>query len=355
MDYSKLNEIIKKSLTDYTIKYQVDYFDEIVKLAIIIIKNTDDLDKKDYQFNVDLNTSIEITTNFFKNLNSKYADMFLNILNETNTYDKKEDYSVRFYKLLKENQPDEYVGQHRNKNSFVDINGQVHIDYSETLEDVFTIAHEMTHKFSQPKNQNSLIKSFLGEVTTISVELLLEDYLYQNTNYGEEILNYKNNRIIDTFDDASAIIFENILVKLYLKNNEKLDENILIDFLNLMDKNSKLYRLFLKRGLSYLNEIMKSGSLQFYKRQRYVIGLVLASYIHDKIKNNPENKNILCHLIEILGNSDINMLKDLELLEKLDIPIIKNNQISIDEDKINLLSETYRKEINNILSNQKVK
>ena len=38
MDYSKLNEIIKKSLTDYTIKYQVDFFDEIVKLAIIIFK-----------------------------------------------------------------------------------------------------------------------------------------------------------------------------------------------------------------------------------------------------------------------------------------------------------------------------
>ena len=47
-----------KSLTDYTIEYQLMYFDEIVKLAYLIINNIDNLDRKEYQLNIDLNTSI---------------------------------------------------------------------------------------------------------------------------------------------------------------------------------------------------------------------------------------------------------------------------------------------------------
>ena len=80
---------------------------------------------------------------------------------------------------------------------------------------------------------------------------------------------------------------------------------------------------------------------------------MLASDIHDKIKTNPKQKEILNYLIDILGNTDITLLKDLDLLKKLDIPIIKNDEISIDEKNYIRLQKNYQKEVEEVLRLQK--
>ncbi len=80
---------------------------------------------------------------------------------------------------------------------------------------------------------------------------------------------------------------------------------------------------------------------------------MLASDIHDKIKTNPKQKEILNYLIDILGNTDITLLKDLDLLKKLDIPIIKNDKISIDEKNYIRLQKNYQKEVEEVLRLQK--
>ena len=52
------------------------------------------------------------------------------------------------------------------------------------------------------------------------MEFLLQYYLLKDTNYVvEEVIVRKNNRLSETYDDAGAIIFENILLKLYKQNN----------------------------------------------------------------------------------------------------------------------------------------
>jgi len=56
-------------------------------------------------------------------------------------------------------------------------NQYFYINYSETLSDTYALVHEVTHKFSQPKNQNSTIKSFFGEASSIIMEFLMQDYL----------------------------------------------------------------------------------------------------------------------------------------------------------------------------------
>ena len=80
---------------------------------------------------------------------------------------------------------------------------------------------------------------------------------------------------------------------------------------------------------------------------------MLVSDIHDKIKTNPKQKEILNYLIDILGNTDITLLKDLDLLKKLDIPIIKNDEISIDEKNYIRLQKNYQKEVEDVLRLQK--
>ncbi len=91
----------------------------------------------------------------------------------------------------------------------------MHIDYAENLDDIFTITHEITHKFSQPKNQDSTIKQFLGETSTITMEFFYYRIIFfETTNYNsDEIITHKNNRLVETYDDAGAIIFEKHIIK----------------------------------------------------------------------------------------------------------------------------------------------
>ena len=351
--YNRLNLAIQNSLNDNGLQFQLKYFDEVIKLAYVIIENTPELNLRKYSANVSLNTSIQTVINFFDSIKPEYSYMLQNILKEKNTYGGKEDYSVKFNKILGKEQTEEHVGQHRNNKSEVRKDGFVHIDYAEILDDIFTIAYEITHKFSQPKNHDSTIKQFLGETSTITMEFLLQDYLFKDTNYSsDEIIVRKNNRLVETYDDAGAIIFENILLKLYKQNNNCITQDILLNYLNSMDKNSKIYELLSTRGENYLNEIVKHGFLQFYKRQRYVIGTILASDFHNKIKNSPEKINQLCYLIDILGHTDLLADSDLKVLDTLDIPIVNNREFRINPDDMIRLSNCYKNEVNNVLSYQ---
>ncbi len=230
--------------------------------------------------------------------------------------------------------------------------GFVRLSYSDTLGDAFNICHEMVHKFSNPKNQASTIKQFLGETSTICVEFLLKDYLISNGEYcSDEILKNKNNRLMFfTYDDAGSMIFEHSLLQLYKMNNHCITEDILVNYLDSIDKDIKLHRLMVHRGIRYLNEIVVSGHLNFPQRQRYVIGTILASDFHHKIENDSKKIEQLFHLIDILGHTDLSVDDDLKVLENLDIPIVKNGQLSIGEEDIIRLSNCYKKEVEDVMN-----
>ncbi len=78
--YDQVNLAIRRSLNDPLFQYQFYYFDEIVKLANIIIENTSEECIKDYSLVVPLNTSIQIVIDFFNTINLDYSNMFQNIL-----------------------------------------------------------------------------------------------------------------------------------------------------------------------------------------------------------------------------------------------------------------------------------
>ena len=136
--YDRLNLAIQNSLNDNRLQLQLKYFDEITKLAHIIIDNTKKLKPKEYSSNVPLNVSIQTVTDFFASIKPEYSSMFQNILREKDVYNGKEDVSVKFSKI-----ENEYNGNH----SGVGNDGSVQIDYAENLDDTFTIAHEIGHYF----------------------------------------------------------------------------------------------------------------------------------------------------------------------------------------------------------------
>ncbi len=328
--YEKLNKAIKNTLEDRHFSDQLHYFDEVVLLAKIIIENTPSLVKEEYSSFVPLDTSLAIVGDFFHGIKKEYATEFQALLQE-----KSDENSVSFHKIEK-NEKD---------CSLVNDKGEVKIDYTKMLNDSFTIAHEMTHKFSQEKNHHSIIKQFLGEMPTITMEFLLEDYLLEHTDYKEEEIRIrKKNRLLETYDDAGAVLLENTLLKLYQQNNGQITQDVLLHYLDSMDKNSKLYELFSTRGEHYLNEIVENGTLLFAKRERYVIGTLCASCFHQKMKNQEANGEELSYIMAVLGHSDNTTEEDLKALSKLDIPLLKNGQVDLSEETRLQLASAYQKE-----------
>lgn len=355
MDFEKLNTIIKTDLSDEDSQSSFYYLDEIVKLAYIIIENAPVIDINTFYTYVPLSTSVKIASDFFKSLNPKFSYMFENILrHETNIYDNKNDYSVKFQKVAPIKKEFEKLGSSGlcyHEVSFANLDGSVPISYTESIEDIFTIVHEMTHKFSSPKEQFYMLKHFLGEVTSISMEFLLKDYLIENTDYdkAEILINNRNRLMHSVYFNSVYVIFESILLKLYKENNNHVTQDNLEQYLNSLEKDSIIYQLLIYKKDEYLQQILDKNSLNFYTHQRYIIGTLLACDFHSKINDNPKKISELFSLIDILGNTKLEADKDLNILKKLDIPLIHNNQLIVTEYDLTRLRNDYKNEIADVL------
>ncbi len=341
--YDQLNNILSQELSSPHFTRLLPLLNEVVKLATIIIQNTPSLTTKQCSNKVPLNDSLQNVESFFYQLNPIYASRFQYFLHEQNTYKGQKDNTVKFYRILKDGQSQEYEGQSHIDKSQVNQDGSIHIDYNETIEDTFTIAHEHIHRFSYQPQCNSDIKQFLGETPTITIEYLLQDYLLNNSNYNHDEINIRlNNRLNTAYDDAIAIITEYLLLNLYQQNNHHLTPSIIIDYLNSLDKTSKLYQLLSTRGLGYLNDIVNKRHLQFPTRQRYVIGTILASDLYNQIQSAPLNITKLFRLIDILGHNNTTIDNDIITLKQLDIPIFHQNKIELIPVNISRLTKSYQ-------------
>lgn len=341
--YERLNKILENTLRDKNRAKELTFLKETVKLAKIIIDNTPNIVKESFKEYVSLNDSLNIVGDFLYNLNDNYSSMYFNILQEKNNYNGKEEPSV------------EFVPFEGTDLSEVRSDGKVIISYQNNINDIYTTVHEITHKFSQLKYQNSTIKSFLGETSTIAMEFLMEEYLLNNTSYDkDEIKIRKQNRFIDTYSDASAVLFEYTLLELYKKNGI-ITKDILLNYLNSLDKNSKEYEILCVKGEDYLNEIVNKGNLQFPIRQRYVIGTVLACDFNQKKEESIVKKRQLSYLINILGHTDLTFEDDIRIVNELDISIFKNNSFYITDESLQRITNNYRTEINNVLSKCNIK
>ena len=248
--------------------------------------------KESFKEYVSLNDSIDTVGDFFFAFKDNYSSMYFNILQEKNNYNGKEETSV------------EFIPFNSNDLSEVRSDGKVVISYQNNINDVYSIAHEITHKFSQPRYQNSTIKSFLGETSTIAMEFLLEEYLLNNTSY---------------------------------------------------DKDSREYKIFSINGENYLNDIVNKGNLQFPIRQRYVIGTALACDFNQKEEKNTVKKEQLSYLIDILGHTNLSLEDDLRIAKGLDIPILNNNSFEITDGALERIANNYKNEINNTLAKENTK
>jgi len=337
--FIKLNDIFDKWL-DLDIN-QV-YFNElqnIVLLARLVIDNTPNIDDiRVLEEYININDTIKLVIDFFERINPDYAYRIQNIISqEKNVYNGKEDYSVKFY------------SKNKVRDSSIESDGRVKVSFDNTIADSISLAHEMTHKLSSPYEQNSFIKLFLVEVSSIEIELLLYDYLINNNLYKKDINSRMIDRFLNVYNSACNVLFEYTLLKLYIDNDRYISKQIFMDYIRSMDKSSKLFNIFINLAPKHLLFIYNTESLIFNVSQMYVIGLVLACDFHRSLKNNKNVLNELFKLIDILGKGHPD-LNDIKVLQKF-IPIIGNSSslFDINDDVLNRLTESYKSELEELL------
>lgn len=330
--YNNINKILENIIND-DIKLQ--QLDDAYTLAKIIYENTPSNSFKQHFFVdlLDLNTSIDISYNFFKTINPMFANQFLNIL-EYEIIDNKQ--AVKFNRIHK-------AGNIIFDFSGVSDDGLVYIDYDNTIMDICRMVHEFTHKFSVQNNIESFISSNLSEIPTISMEGLLVEFLLGNTAYNKNDIKYIGvKRIENTFNDSSSIIFEHILLELF-QENKYINEEIVSKKLKQFCKYSNNYSCTINDRNDFLRAINDNNDFTFKQRLRYIIGTLLGFYISES--NN--HIDILNTLINILGNSDSKYNIDIKRLNEIKLPCIKDGSIYLinKNDELNNLTNLYKQKI----------
>lgn len=318
MNYNELNKIICNFLNNPESKMYLETMENVKRLSLIILLNYAGISYETFYDNVPINDSISICNDFFKNIDEKYSKEFLELLKDENYYDDSKDPSkiVVFTKLSKS------LNNKFNRSGVTPV-GKVYIDYDESLNDIFTICHEIVHRFSY-RGYESRIKRFLGETSSILAEFYVEDYLKENTLFDyNEIIKYRKKRFHLVYEESLSTYIQICLIELYLKNGE-LNENILINHLNSLS-NLDFYQEVYRKSLEEIKDIILSGEVNFFRRQRYIIGLIGA--LEMKKENNFDNFK---KLIDILGKDDKEMDKDISVLESI-IPVFSGRDFSFNE------------------------
>lgn len=271
--YNKIEEICAESIESYP---SIHLYSKYANITL----NSAKLEYGEFTSEIDIMTSLNLAIEFFKWLNPRYANYFLNMLSDTQ-------------KLIS------FMPGKANS-SMCKADGTVEILYENNIEDVYTIVHEITHKFSHPIGERTELRHIMGEVPTVAMELLLTDFLRER-GIEEGDINYRMIKRISGIRECSEhILFEQKLLKI-IKTGETLGKNIIKEYMRKSD-----YKY-------YLDEIVINDSLQYDYVGRYTLGLLMGLDIYyDVIKSGSAAKLDL--LIDILNHPDFTLDEDCQIL-----------------------------------------
>lgn len=349
IDYEKINEVLYQLTHSKETEQVMNNLNVIKYLAKMILENTQIQRIETQPTFVPLQESLQIAIDFFHEFNQDYEYIFHNFLQERNTYQGYEDIGMRFYKI-----PEEVKGTSREQanNSMLFFEGNIRIDYSEEPIDAYSIVHESIHKLSLAKDNMTNFQNLFYEVPSITCEFLLTDYLLERKKYPEnEIKILKSHRFQGLMTYAAYDMCLITLLDIYQKNGV-VNERLIKEYISNSLSESITTWLISQCMNAFLQSIL-SERLLLFDAERYIVGLVLACYMHQEILDNPNKKEKLFQLIHLLGEPNYLEKETFLKSEKLGIPMIKDGQLYIDEEILQNLYHNYNREIDSIIDIRK--
>ena len=177
----------------YLPKYDENNYDELVYTIINNVPEDYTEEKMEYQYYINSNDALTIVRNFL----GWFDTDLLNIFNNTISFDKNS------FKFVKKDQAS-YI--------LMDT-GEVICNLKGTIEDVFTIIHEFTHKLDYTKINADLYPfdklkiSNYGEVVPITMELYLSEYLKKDEILKHDAISHLKNMIDNNIEESYFMYF----------------------------------------------------------------------------------------------------------------------------------------------------
>jgi hypothetical protein len=274
-------------------------------------------DEKKYNYNyknkVDLKTTIKYVSSFLDTLTFKYREYFELRLND-GTFIFEDD---------KENVKTAY-------STFDDINKKriMYIPLKYTLEDSFSIVHELMHDINLDENCESVTRMFYTEALSILAELLLEDYFIKENIKDAKI---PTNYSLYCAKSKSVEVDFNLKLLINYLENGYIDNGVIFKILEQYSSN------YVNDLVETITKIIDSEELTLDFEQPYIIGTLIATYMHNRIK---ENKNQIRELFEL--NEKI---KEYEFDQVLDYLDLTYNNVDLTDESYKKLELNYKKYI----------
>lgn len=312
-----LNEILRDYI--YAEDFYIEDFLLVKKLSDFVLKNYIKIDyKQKYNNKIGINTSYNYTCDFLSSLSERYAEYFkkrwnknIFILNKNS----KNDIASTYY--------DEKIADTK-----------IYIPVMNTIQDSYSIVHEIIHDMNLKGSiDNPYSFHILCESLSLLSEFLFEDYYSNDIKLSNDL--YKNKREIffAIIYKACTVDFEFFILNTY-QNNGYISNSHIHDYV----KNKPEYY---QHNMYYaLDNILVDQELRIDIEQRNIIGIFVASYMHDRIISSKKN---IQEFIEF--NDNINYMDLYDIFKYLDLEVKDMEFGELSNNSYKKLFKSYKNEI----------
>lgn len=319
-EIKELNEIIEEYVTS-----EETYIEDFSMLKVLndyVIENHIKI-KRDQKYNnrVGINSSYKLSYEFLKTINPSYSSYL------------EQRWNKGIFTLI-ENPRNLIAYSYYDKQKKDNV---ISLPVKNDISDAFAIVHEIIHDMNLKESiDTSFSFHVFCESLSILSEFLLEDYLKEKLTTSSDI--YKDRReVFHAINYKSYIVdFEYFIIDRFLKKGRILDYDI-TKYLNTKQKD--LHQLF-----NYvLSDILDEKQLSIDIEQRNIFGIFFASYMHQRILENPRK---IEEFIKI--NDEINYMDFYDILKYLDLEIEDYEFGELKHESYKKLFKSYKKELRGI-------
>lgn len=263
-------KLINEMLADYLEDTELEDFELVKNFNDIILKNTFFSKEIDYKYKIKLNYAVNLSYSFLKSISNDYASYFEKRLNDgTILFSEKFEIGESYYDLKS-------------------CKRVIHIPITKSIEDSYVMVHEILHDMNLTETFDSGCRVLVTEAISILGELLFRDFLIEH-NLSKL--------------DGRKVIFNNFYSIYKMACLTDLEFNIIDEYF----KVGYISMNFLKSTFSnydddVIDHFVLNEKLELDYNQRYIIGILLACYIYDRIKNRPKLVGEFMDINSIMNN-----------------------------------------------------
>lgn len=312
--FKKLNNIINNYIEEANI-LDMNEFEFTYKMIEIFEKHYKYNNYDCYKKKVSFEKCYQYSRDFIQSISPEYVECFDALKRDNNIEilkPPKGENKAEYFKRISEEQNIEIEDDNGKTAYTVNNNGvnRILMPLQHTLVDSYVLTHEFFHTISLSEDE-SLSASVFCESLTFCSELLLNEYFRQNKVKEYHINKDEMLRVVYEYVEELKVKLE--LINICLNNDIITASNIK----ELLQRSEDI-----EITTDVISDIINKDGISIANDERYIIGIIFAYYLFDRIQTDKSNIQEFKELNEMLDYyypEELISYLDLEYVEESDI------------------------------------